>query len=230
MIGIIGAMDVEIDRITAQMTNKSVKKIGGVTYTEGDIGGKRAVAAVCGIGKVFAAICAQTMILKYAPEVIINTGVAGTLTKELNILDTVVASALVQHDMDTTYFGDPRGMISGINKVEFECDETWAEKICANINSKYIRGIIASGDCFVADEEKKKDIRDTFNAVCCEMEGAAIAHVCYVNNVSCCVVRTISDGADGDREMSYEAFCEKAAEKSAQIIINTIEKNRGKRK
>lgn len=222
MIGIIGAMNVEIDRITAQMTNKSVQKIGGVTYTEGDIGDKKVVAAVCGIGKVFAAICAQTMILRYSPEVIINTGVAGTLTNELNILDTVVASALVQHDMDTTYFGDPRGLISGINKVEFECDEGLTEKICENISSKYIRGIIASGDAFIADENRKRDIKETFNAVCCEMEGAAIAHVCYVNNIKCCVVRTISDGADGDKEMSYEAFCEKAAEKSAQIIINTI--------
>lgn len=222
MIGIIGAMNVEIDRITAQMTNKSVQKIGGVTYTEGDIGDKKVVAAVCGIGKVFAAICAQTMILRYSPEVIINTGVAGTLTNELNILDTVVASALVQHDMDTTYFGDPRGLISGINKVEFECDEGLAEKICENISSRYIRGIIASGDAFIADENRKRDIKETFNAVCCEMEGAAIAHVCYVNNIKCCVVRTISDGADGDKEMSYEAFCEKAAEKSAQIIINTI--------
>ncbi|MBR2883302.1 MAG: 5'-methylthioadenosine/adenosylhomocysteine nucleosidase [Clostridia bacterium] len=222
MIGIIGAMNVEIDRITAQMTNKSVQKIGGVTYTEGDIGDKKVVAAVCGIGKVFAAICAQTMILRYSPEVIINTGVAGTLTNELNILDTVVASALVQHDMDTTYFGDPRGLISGINKVEFECDEGLAEKICENISSRYIRGIIASGDAFIADKNRKRDIKGTFNAVCCEMEGAAIAHVCYVNNIKCCVVRTISDGADGDKEMSYEAFCEKAAEKSAQIIINTI--------
>ena len=222
MIGIIGAMNVEIDRITAQMTNKSVQKIGGVTYTEGDIGDKKVVAAVCGIGKVFAAICAQTMILRYSPEVIINTGVAGTLTNELNILDTVVASALVQHDMDTTYFGDPRGLISGINKVEFECDKGLAEKICENISSKYIRGIIASGDAFIADENRKRDIKETFNAVCCEMEGAAIAHVCYVNNIKCCVVRTISDGADGDKVMSYEAFCEKAAEKSAQIIINTI--------
>lgn len=222
MIGIIGAMDVEVNRITAQMTNKKVQKIGSVTYTEGDIGGRRVVAAVCGIGKVFAAICAQTMILKYSPEVIINTGVAGTLTKELNILDTVVASALVQHDMDTTYFGDPRGMISGINMVEFPCDEVLAQKICENIDSKYIRGIIASGDCFIADENKKKDLKDTFNAVCCEMEGAAIAHVCYVGGVPFCVVRTISDGADGDKEMSYEAFCEKAAEKSAQIIINTV--------
>lgn len=222
MIGIIGAMDIEIERITSAMKNVSVQKIGGVTYTEGDLGGKRVVAAVCGIGKVFAAICAQTMILKYNVEKIINTGVAGSLSEKLSILDCVVATALVQHDMDTTYFGDPRGMISGINMVEFFCDEPLAEKICENIPSKVTRGIIASGDSFIADEEKKKDIKETFSAVCCEMEGAAIAHVCYVNNVPFCVLRTISDGADGDKVMSYEAFREKAAEKSAQIIIDTI--------
>lgn len=222
MIGIIGAMDIEIDRIASQMTNKEVETISGVTYIKGEINSHCVVAAVCGIGKVFAAICAQTMILRYKVSAIINTGVAGTLSDKMGVLDTVVASALVQHDMDTTYFGDPMGMISGINMVEFPCDETLAEKLCANIEGEVFRGVIASGDCFVANEEKKKNIAKIFNAVACEMEGAAIAQVCYMNNVPCCVLRTISDGADGDKVMSYEAFREKAAEKSAEIIIKTV--------
>lgn len=222
MIGIIGAMDIEIEHIISHMTNKETEVISGVTYTKGEINKNEVVAAVCGIGKVFAAICAQTMILRYNPSAIINTGVAGTLTDEVGVLDSVVASALVQHDMDTTYFGDPRGMISGINVVEFRCDESLCEKVCSNISGKFIRGTIASGDCFVANEEKKKDIAKTFNAVACEMEGAAIAHVCYVGKVPFCVVRTISDGADGDKVMSYEAFREEAAKKSAQIIIKTV--------
>lgn len=222
MIGIIGAMDIEIERIVSQMTDKTEETLGTVTYTAGKIGEKRAVAAVCGIGKVFAAICAQTMILKYNCDVIINTGVAGSLEKEISILDTVVATGLVQHDVDTTYFGDPRGMISGINIVEFPCDEEIAKKVCANTDGKVFRGIIASGDCFVADEEKKKEIKESFDALCCEMEGAAIAQVCYVNRTPFCVVRTISDNADGNGEMSYEAFREKAAEKSARIITETV--------
>lgn len=223
MIGIIGAMDIEIEHITSVMKDKEERTVSGVTYTKGKIGEKEVVAAVCGIGKVFAAICAQTMILVYKPDAIINTGVAGTLTSGIGVLDSVVATALVQHDMDTTYFGDPKGMISGINMVEFPCDETLCEKLCANIDGRYIRGVIASGDCFIANEDKKREIASDFGAVACEMEGAAIAHVCYVAKVPFCVLRTISDGADGDRVMSYEAFREEAAKKAAEIIIKTIE-------
>ena len=222
MIGIIGAMDIEIERINAVMTEKHEETVSGALYTVGKIGETRVVTAICGIGKVFAAICAQTMIIKFGAEKIINTGVAGTLTDKIGIMGIVVASALVQHDMDTTYFGDPKGMISGINVVEFKTDEALSEKLCSNVKGKYIRGTVASGDAFIADEGKKKEIADTFNAVACEMEGAAIAHVCYVNNVPVCVVRSISDGADGDKVMSYEEFREEAAALSAQIIIDTI--------
>ena len=222
MIGIIGAMDIEIERINAVMTDRREETVSGALYTVGKIGETEVVTAICGIGKVFAAICAQTMIIKFGADKIINTGVAGTLTNKIGIMGIVVASALVQHDMDTTYFGDPKGMISGINVVEFKTDDTLSEKICKNIKGDYIRGIIASGDAFIADEGKKKEIADTFNAVACEMEGAAIAHVCYVNNIPVCVVRSISDGADGDKVMSYEQFREEAAACSAQIIIETI--------
>lgn len=222
MIGIIGAMDIEIERINASMTDKREEIISGALYTTGKIGNTEVVTAICGIGKVFAAICAQTMIIKFGADAIINTGVAGTLTDKVGIMGIVVATALVQHDMDTTYFGDPKGMISGINVVEFKADEELSKKVCENIKGDYIRGIIASGDAFIADENKKKEIADTFNAVACEMEGAAIAHVCYVNKIPVCVVRSISDGANGDIEMSYEQFREEAASVSAQIIINTI--------
>ena len=222
MIGIIGAMDIEIEKINAVMENKEEYTISGALYTKGTLHGKDVVTAVCGIGKVFAAMCAQTMIIKFGADKVINTGVAGGLTDKTDILDTVVATALVQHDMDTTYFGDPKGMISGINVVEFSCDESLAEKIAENTEGNVVRGIVASGDCFVADENKKKDIAETFNAVACEMEGASIAQVCYVNKVPFAVLRTISDGANGE-EMSYERFCAIAAEKAAKVIIKTIE-------
>lgn len=221
MIGIIGAMDIEIEHINAVMKEKEEFTVSGAMYTKGTIDGKEVVTAVCGIGKVFAAMCAQTMIVKFGADKVINTGVAGGLTDKTDILDTVVATALVQHDMDTTYFGDPKGMISGINVVEFPCDKALAEKITANVEGNCIRGIVASGDCFIADNDKKKEISETFNAVACEMEGAAIAQVCYVNKIPFCVLRTISDGANGE-EMSYEKFREVAAEKAANIIIKTI--------
>ena len=221
MIGIIGAMDIEIEHINAVMEEKEEFTVSGALYTKGTIDGKDVVTAVCGIGKVFAAMCAQTMIVKFGADTVINTGVAGGLTDKTDILDTVVATALVQHDMDTTYFGDPRGLISGINVVEFPCDKALAEKITANVEGNCVRGIVASGDCFVADNDKKKEISETFNAVACEMEGAAIAQVCYVNKIPFCVLRTISDGANGE-EMSYERFRVVAAEKAANIIIKTI--------
>ena len=221
MIGIIGAMDIEIEHINAVMEEKEEFTVSGALYTKGTIDGKDVVTAVCGIGKVFAAMCAQTMIVKFGADTVINTGVAGGLTDKTDILDTVVATALVQHDMDTTYFGDPRGLISGINVVEFPCDKALAEKITANVEGNCVHGIVASGDCFVADNDKKKEIIETFNAVACEMEGAAIAQVCYVNKIPFCVLRTISDGANGE-EMSYERFREVAAEKAAKVIIKTI--------
>ncbi len=221
MIGIIGAMDIEIEHINAAMEEKEEITVSGALYTKGKLHGKDVVTAVCGIGKVFAAMCAQTMIVKFGADKVINTGVAGGLTAKTDILDTVVATALVQHDMDTTYFGDSRGLISGINVVEFPCDSALADKIAENVEGNCVRGIVASGDCFVADNDKKKDINETFNAVACEMEGAAIAQVCYVNKVPFCVLRSISDGANGE-EMSYEKFRVVAAEKAAKVIIKTI--------
>lgn len=222
MIGIIGAMDIEIEKINAVMENKEEYTISGALYTKGTLHGKDVVTAVCGIGKVFAAMCAQTMIIKFGADKVINTGVAGGLTDKTDILDTVVATALVQHDMDTTYFGDPKGMISGINVVEFGADKSLADKIASNVEGNCVRGIVASGDCFVADNEKKKDIAQTFNAVACEMEGASIAQVCYVNKVPFAVLRTISDGANGE-EMSYEKFRVEAADKAAKVMLKTIE-------
>ncbi len=221
MIGIIGAMDIEIEHINAAMESKEEFTVSGALYTKGKLDGKEVVTAVCGIGKVFAAMCAQTMIVKFGADKIINTGVAGGLTDKTDILDTVVATALVQHDMDTTYFGDPRGLISGINVVEFPCDKALAEKITANVEGNCVRGIVASGDCFIADNDKKKEISEAFNAVACEMEGAAIAQVCYVNKIPFCVLRSISDGANGE-EMSYEKFRVVAAEKAAKVIIKTL--------
>ena len=123
MTGIIGAMKIEVETIKALMENKKSEVISGVEYIAGTLHGKEIVIAVCGIGKVAAAMCAQTMILKYAPERIINTGVGGSLSEKLAIGDIAVAESLVQHDMDTSPLGDPIGHISGINIVNIPCDE-----------------------------------------------------------------------------------------------------------
>mgnify|MGYP002518578278 CR=1 FL=1 len=131
MVGIIGAMHIEVETIKSLMENKTVETVSGVDYIRGTLHGKEIVIAVCGIGKVAAAMCTQTMILRYSPECIINTGVGGSLSTKLAIGDIAVAESLVQHDMDTSPLGDPKGLISGINKVYFDTDSRAAEIVLA---------------------------------------------------------------------------------------------------
>ena len=153
MIGIIGAMQAETEALVAAITEPQMACISGITYVSGRLFGHDVVVATCGIGKVYAAICAQTMILRYAPALLINTGVAGTLSSELGIGDVAVATELVQHDMDTSPIGDPVGLVSGINKIYFEADADTADELMVVMQKKGIhavRGRIASGDQFVA--------------------------------------------------------------------------------
>lgn len=224
-VGIIAAMKIEAENIIAAMDNTSVRTVSGMEFTCGELCGVRCAVAVCGIGKVFAAVCTQTMILEYSPDVIINTGVAGTLTDRLSIGDIIVADRLVQHDMDTSALGDPVGMISGINIVYLPCDIGFSEvllKTAAASGAHCISGTIASGDRFVSDSEDKRRITDLFGASACEMEGAAIAQVCYINSTPCCVMRAISDGGDEAAQIDYPTFAKMAAERGAKTVIAAV--------
>lgn len=219
MIGIIGAMDIEVDYIKSIMKDVKIHSESGIEFFEGEIFGKKVVTARCGIGKVFAALCCQTMILKFRPDVIINTGVAGALTSGLSVLDVVVADKVCQHDMDTSPLGDPKGLISGINKVFFECDVPTSRLILQAVDSLGIKGVsgtVASGDVFVADKALKDNISSTFSAIACEMEGGAMGQVCFVNNVPFCCLRAISDG-DG-AQMDYMTFSKAAADNACKIM------------
>lgn len=221
MIGIIAAMDVEMKSLRSYMDNTETEVISGIRFVRGTLEGKDVVTAVCGIGKVFAALCAQTMILHYQPRCIINTGVAGTLTDALTIGSIAVSSAVVQHDMDTSPLGDPVGLISGINKVELPADRLLTGQLsaCAKVMGiKTATGVIASGDQFVASAERKAFIVEHFKAIACEMEGAAVGQVCYVNKVPFCVLRAISDSADGSSHMDYPTFVQMAAEQSVALL------------
>ena len=221
MIGIIGAMHIEIQELIDSMQQAKQKTISGVTYWHGIIEGQEVVAAVCGIGKVFAALCAQTMILHYQPACIINIGVAGGLAPFLHIGDIVIADKVCQHDIDTTALGDPLGLISGINQVFLPCDAGQTELLyqTAKENSFTIwKGAIASGDCFVAKPEKKALLRHYFEAIACEMEGGAIGQICYVNQISFCLIRAISDGADDNAGDDYPTFVQKSAAYMQKMI------------
>lgn len=226
MTGIIGAMKIEVETIKSLMQDKQSEVISGVEYVTGTLHGKKIVTAVCGIGKVAAAMCAQTMILKYAPDRIINTGVGGSLSEKLAIGDVAVAESLVQHDMDTSPLGDPVGLISGINVINMPCDPKVVETLEKCVEGldgiKALRGVIASGDQFIADPAKKDFIRSNFNAVVCEMEGASIAQVCYTNGVPFGVVRAVSDCADGSSHMDYGEFLPMAAANAAKLIESFV--------
>lgn len=222
MIGIIGAMRIEVETIKSLMEIEEKQTVSGVEYVKGTLHGKDIVVAVCGIGKVAAAMCTQTMILKFSPDFIINTGVGGSLSNKLNICDIAIAESLVQHDMDTSPLGDPVGLISGINIINIPADKkviSLLEKAVESLeNIKAVKGIIASGDQFIASAEKKKFITENFDAIVCEMEGASIAQVCYTNGIPFGVVRAVSDCADGSSHMDYGEFLPIAAANAAKII------------
>ncbi len=222
-IGIIGAMQMEVDALQAAMEHPVTETVSGITFVQGTIGTHEVVAAVCGIGKVFAAMCAQTMILRYAPQYIINIGVAGTVSKGLKVLDIAVADRVCQHDMDTSPLGDPVGLISGINQIYFAADACLVQTIASAAEARGVHtviGTIASGDQFIHTQEKKDWIHHTFHAAAAEMEGGSVGHVCTVNNVPFAVLRTISDGDGGT--MDYNTFAKKAALQSIEVIMEAL--------
>ncbi len=240
--GVIAAMKIEAEHIVAAMEDARTETVGGIEFTLGTIRrgqddwtGNRGseaevVCAVCGVGKVNAAMCAQTMILHFAPDRIINTGVAGSLSPELGVGDVVIASDVVQHDFDTTALGDPPGLIPGLDTVKMHCSDRLrmselhhaAEAVLEGTGAKILHGVIASGDRFVSDPETKTRIVERFGAAACEMEGGAIGQVCALNGVPFAVVRTMSDSADGGAVEDYPAFVGKAAAVSAKIVIRAV--------
>lgn len=215
MIGIIGAMDKEMHRVIGAMERAETKTAAGITFYQGILCGVPAVAAVSGIGKVFAALCTQCMILLYHPDCIVNIGIAGSLSGELEIGSLALASSLVQHDMDTTPIGDPPGLISGLNLVHLPCDSErlarW-ERTAEALGVPFKTGPIASGDCFMSDPTRKEFVLRTFGAIACEMEGAAVGHVCHVNGVPCNVMRVISDRGGEDSGREYAENAERTSE------------------
>ena len=226
-IGIIGAMEDEVSGLVAKLENPSSEEISCIKFYTGTIYGKPVVVAKCGVGKVFAAICTTAMILRYSPSVVINTGVAGGLDPSLKCADTVIATRLAQHDMDTSPLGDPIGLISGINKVYFDTDRRTTEILASAADELGIRhseGLIVTGDKFVAGGEERDRILSVFPAVACEMEGGAVAHAAYVHGVPFAVVRAISDGADSESVLDYPAFLKIAVKNSEALTLSLIKK------
>ena len=231
MIGIIGALEIEVERLIENLEEPVRQTCSGICYVRGRLMGREAVVTRGGIGKVNAAVCAQTMAFLYKPSLIINSGVAGALDGNLLAGDVVIGTEIVQHDVDTTALGDPPGLVSTINRIYFPCDERASQAILdasKSLDIYAVRGRIASGEQFVADSGRKSEIVRLFSASACEMEAGAIAQVCYLNQIPCAVIRSISDGGDESAAMSYEEFLPLAARNSSELVmrfLRNIEKN-----
>lgn len=222
LVGIIGAMDCEISELLANMTAVEEYKLSGSVFYKGVLAGKDVVVVKSGVGKVFASIATQTLILYFGARRIINIGVAGSVSN-LKIGDIALSTGVVQHDMDTTAVGDEKGLISGINKVVLDADSTLIEKVetaLTDLGFNYQKGIIASGDIFVADSALKESIRVNFSALCAEMEGASVGQTAYVNNIPFVVIRSISD--DGEHQVEFFEFAKSSAKRASEVLIKTL--------
>ena len=224
MLGIIGAMDEEVLEIKNALKDVTVETAAGMDFYRGKINEKEVVVVRSGIGKVNAAVCSQILVDKFGAEAIVNTGIAGSLKAEIDIGDIVLSSDSVQHDMDATGFGYPIGQIPRMETFAFPADQKLlklAEKCCNQVNPdiKTFVGRAVSGDQFISDKEKKQQLIDNFDGFCTEMEGAAIAQVCYLNHIGCLIIRAISDKADDSATVDYPAFEAKAIEHSVKLLL-----------
>ncbi len=218
MIGIIIAMEKELESYLPYMTES--KTIAGKQFYILNIAGKEVVVGLSGIGKVNACYSSTILLTNFQVDVLISTGVSGGLgvTK---IMDFVVATKTCQHDCDTTVFGDPIGLVCGLNKVFFDTDKLWTERFAVPLRAHL--GAVACGDQVITSKEKCKFIIDNFNAIACDMESGAIAQVCSILEVPFVVLRCISDGADDDMAEDYSDFLNESATKMARGVIEVIE-------
>lgn len=224
MIGIICAMVIEADGLKKMMNSPENIMYSRMNFTRGIIGNTEVCVAVCGVGKVNAAMCTQVMIDKFSPELIINSGVAGSLSPDVKIYDTVIATEVCEHDMNTSALGDPLGEISFEDggRTFFPCDKNIIERLEKSCEGKTFKGRIASGDIFVSDRQMRKKINSRFCAVACEMEGAAVGHVCFRNDVPFGVFRVISDDTENNEGEDFVTFSKKASEISITAISSFI--------
>ena len=229
VIGIIGALDYEIDVLKSAMVDCKEVDFAKRHFYIGKISGKEVVLVKCGVGKVNSAITAQMMIDRFNITCIINTGVAGSLNAKIDIGDIVIAEDAVYHDVENIAFGFDRGQVPYEDVMFFPMSKKLAdtaEEISKRINPdiKVFRGRIASGDQFIADKKTKDNIVEWFNPLCVEEEGCPMAHTAYENDIPCLIIRAISDKADDSAEEDFPTFAQKAAKHSAKLLLEMIEK------
>ncbi|MGN0452289.1 MAG: 5'-methylthioadenosine/adenosylhomocysteine nucleosidase [Ruminococcus sp.] len=228
MVGIICAMEAEMKGLLKLMQKKSEVQRSGMIFHGGKIGNTPVVLAQCGVGKVNAAICAQLMIDLFSPDSIINSGVAGALSEKVTVCDVVIGDYAVQHDFDCTALGEEKACIEcGSERlVKIPLDKELAQKLFEgagkNAGNRVFMGTIASGDKFVSATEERLEIGKSFSALACEMEGGAMAQVCYRAKVPFGIIRCISDDLNHNDMMSFYEFMSVAAEKTVDILTAVL--------
>lgn len=224
MLGIIGAMESEVAKLKEIMKEVTVTRVASMEFYKGNLNGKEAVVVQAGVGKVNAACCTQALLDHFSVSCVINTGIAGSLQNKIDIGDIVLATDTIEHDMDATIFGYSLGQVPGMEVRSFQADEQLrkiARECCEEVNPDIhvYEGRVVSGDQFISSKEKKAWLIDNYEGYCAEMEGAAIAHVAYLNQVPFLIVRAISDKADDSAEMDYPTFEAKAIEHSVRLMV-----------
>ena len=227
MIGIIGAMHEEIVELKSLMGEIEEINLASFIYYKGILEGKEIVLVESGIGKVNSSICTTLLIEKFKVEKVIFTGVAGGIGDDIEVGDIVISTDLVQHDVDVTAFGLPLGAIPRMENSFFEADrelKELAKKSALKVFpiEKVREGRILSGDQFINGIEKISWLRDTFNGEACEMEGASVAHVCYLLNVPFVIIRAISDKANNEAKVDFAEFVHLASKNSKEIVVNML--------
>ena len=221
-LGIIGAMKIEVDTLKENMQNKTVTWRTGMEFCDGTLDGCPAVVVQCGVGKVNAALCVQILCDCFGVTHLVNTGIAGSLSSELDIGDLVVSKDAMYHDFDCGGFGYPHGKVPGMDVIAFPADETmmhYALTAGEQVHPGHIKvGRVATGDQFICDKTVKNTIIENTQALCTEMEGGAIAQAAYRNEVPFVIIRAISDKADDSADMDYPTFEALAAQRCAQVV------------
>ena len=228
--GLIGAMDEEIAPLLDVMDVSFTRKIAGIIFYNGTVNGSTVVLARCGVGKVNAAVCAQLMITIFAVDRIIGLGVAGGILPGVKMGDIVVSTELLQHDMDATGAGHPLGMIPRMDEYIFPADPGLLNAARELLNDNVTKpdwmniyyGRILSGDQFICCNDKSVFLQESFDGYCVEMEGAAIAQVCYMNAIPVIVIRSISDGADANADKAYKLNSKNAFEHAAWAVLELV--------
>lgn len=226
-IAIIGAMELEVEELKAKMNNVTIIKKAGMEFHEGTLHDVSVVIVRSGVGKVNAALCVQILADVFAVTHIINTGVAGSLNAKLDIGDILVSKDALHHDVDATIFGYQLGEVPQLGIREFPADERLTQlaiQSCEKVNPDIhaLAGRVVSGDQFISSKEVKSKLIENYAGDCAEMEGAAIAHGAYLNQIPFVIIRAISDKADDSAEMDYPTFEKAAAIHSAKLVEDMI--------